>query len=153
MVTGCVCGPASVLIQHQNMNMNEGVLTVQNILAEYDVLKLGVFRHATSDAQTCKNLYRICDSRLRKRCTSWFSWFCHYLSRRLWVRVGVLLQFLLRVYTCVSAEQHPPPPTLPRARRSHKQQAGRQVERQISRLVSEKRKYITASGYLRRSAG
>lgn len=31
--------------------------------------------------------------------------------------------------------------------------AGRQVERQISRLVSEKRKCITPSGYLRQSAG
>lgn len=28
------------------MNMNEGVHTVQNVLAEYDVLKLGVFLDA-----------------------------------------------------------------------------------------------------------
>lgn len=42
-------------------------------MAEYDVLKLGVFRHTTTDAQPCKNLYHVCDNRQRKRLTS-FSW-------------------------------------------------------------------------------
>lgn len=57
------------------------------------------------------------------------------------------------VYVCLSGTTTPPPlPNTP-ASPPLTQMAGRQVEGQISRLVSEKRKYITASGYLRQSAG
>lgn len=137
MVTGSVRGAASVLIQHQDMNMNEGVHTVQNVLAEYDALKLGVFFFLDAPLAThkrAKNLYRACDSGPRKRRTSWFSRFVAiYLGGCESGSVCCCNFFCV----CIRVSQRnnnpppPPPPTLPRARRSHKRQAGRLRDRSL----------------------
>lgn len=153
MVTGSVCGPPAYWYTRTwTWTWMKGSTLCRTFLAEYDVLKLGVFFF-----QTCKNLLSHMWQRAKEETHFLVLLVCRYLSRRLWVRVGELLQFLLRVYTCVSAEQHPPPPspspdTPPRARRSHKRQAGRLRDRSLV-SCQKSEKYITASGYLRQSAG